>query len=168
MNSVYLSIGSNIDPATNFQRCAVFIRKHFNHAQWSPIYQSRAIGMDGPDFLNAAVLIKTTLGIDTFPALLKTLEKELGRTDEQAAFSNRTIDADIVLFNDSCIDLPELTIPRPELVSMAFVLVPMVDIAANVIHPRAQKSLATLLDELAVLDPGQIEGLKKVDLAIEN
>jgi len=68
MASLFLSIGSNIDPEFHFQQCAITLKKAFNNPVWSPVYRSAAVGMDGNDFLNAVVSAKLNLSTGVFAA----------------------------------------------------------------------------------------------------
>ncbi len=166
MNSLYLSIGSNIEPELNLRKCAAAIQQLFHNPVWSPIYQSIAVGMDGPDFLNAVVHAQTNQGIPSLLLLLKNLEKVQGRIKQKSSFSNRTLDVDLLLFNDECIDTPGLTLPRPEILNMGFVLVPLVDLAPKLIHPTAKKTMEQLLQDLQSTDATQISMLTKTELKL--
>lgn len=166
MNTVYLSIGSNIEPERNFVKCAAALDRLFHSSAWSPIYQSKPVGMLGPDFLNAAVRVTTALDLNTVNRQLKELELSQGRDTHSHSFSNRTLDVDLLLFNDLCISTPTLKIPRPELVAMGFVLVPMVDLSPELEHPAIHKKLQCLLRELQLSDPDQINSLSKIDLTL--
>ena len=164
MNTVYLSIGSNIDPERNFVQCAADLDRLFQASNWSPVYQSKPVGMEGPDFLNAVVHILTELDLTTVARMLKDLERTQGRDVQDTAYSDRCLDVDLLLFNNVTIDSPTLVLPRPDLLTMAFVLVPMVDLAPTLEHPAVHKSMKVLLEELSASDPEQIKTLSKTEL----
>lgn len=166
MNSLYLSIGSNIEPERNLRICASAIRRLFHNPVWSPIYQSTAVGMEGPDFLNAVVHTQTDQGIPAVILLLKDLEKNQGRIKQTSSFSNRTLDIDLLLFNNVCIETPGLTLPRPELLDMGYVLVPLVDLAPKLIHPKVNKTMEALLQDLQAADATQISMLTRSELSL--
>ncbi len=166
MNNVYLSIGSNIAPTHNFRQCAATLEKLFTHPSWSPIYQCPPVGMQGADFLNAAVHVQTDLTIPALLQLLNELEISQGRTKAHAGFADRPLDADLLLYNDQCCNTNTLTLPRPELTNMSFVLVPMVDLAPDLVHPLEQKTLATLLQALQTENPAQVASMKKLDITL--
>jgi 2-amino-4-hydroxy-6-hydroxymethyldihydropteridine diphosphokinase len=166
MNSLYLSIGSNIEPERNLRECAIAIERLFLDPVWSPVYQSIAVGMDGPDFLNAVVHARTDQGITAVMLLLKNLEQSQGRIRQKNAFTNRTLDVDLLLFNDTCVDTPGLTLPRAEILNTGYVLVPLADLAPNLVHPKAKKTMMTLLHDLQATDATQISMLSKTDWSL--
>lgn len=112
----------------------------------SAIYQTAAWGKENqPDFLNQALEIETELSpIDLLSQLLE-IEKELGRLRLER-WAERTIDIDILYFGDEIIKLPELNIPHPRVQLRRFALVPLVEIAPNLVHPELHKTSGQLLE----------------------
>ena len=145
MARILLSIGSNIEPEKNFKRCALALTAHFTDPVWSPIYRSAAVGMAGDDFLNAVVLAHTDQSVESITQLLKDIEHDHGRIRTANKFTSRTLDIDLLLYDDLVIDTPDITLPRTEISSAAHVLVPLVDLIPDEIHPVLNKTYRTLL-----------------------
>jgi len=140
----YLSIGSNIDAPENMRSALRALRSRFGEVIVSPVYRIPAVGFEGPDFLNAAAIIDSDLDPFALVAWLQGLERAHGRMRNHVKHSSRTLDLDIVYFNNLVLDLPgRLQLPRPEL-RHAFVLKPLADIAPGFVDPVRGTSLAEL------------------------
>lgn len=145
MATVYLSLGSNIEPARHLRAAVAALRGRFGEVWLSPLYRTPAVGFEGADFLNAAARIDTDMTPQALHAWLHALESGQGRRRDVPRFSSRTLDIDIVLYDDLVLEGEgHLQLPRAELAEQAFVLKPMVDIAPDVVHPTLQRSLAAL------------------------
>lgn len=139
-----LSLGSNIAPEQHLRAAVAALRARFGDLLVSPVYRFAAVGYDGPDFLNAAAVIDTELSPEALNDWLHALEDQHGRDRSGPRYADRTLDIDIVLYDDLVIDGPgNLRIPRGEL-RHAFVLKPLADIAPALLHPLHQQTLATL------------------------
>ena len=150
MARVLLSLGSNIDPRRHLDTALAELRAAFGEIVVSPTYRTRAVGFDGEDFLNLAVALETSLEPEALDAWLHALEDRHGRRRDVPRFSSRTLDADIVLYDDRVLRGPgSLEIPRPDLVAHAFVLKPAADIAPEVRHPSVGRTLAELWRDFA-------------------
>jgi 2-amino-4-hydroxy-6-hydroxymethyldihydropteridine diphosphokinase len=144
MAKAYLSLGSNLDPEANLRSGIAALRERFGSVVLSPVYRTRAVGFDGAEFLNAAAIIDTDLDPHALNAWLHAVEDAHGRDRSGPRFGDRTLDIDIVLFDDRVLEgLGNLRIPRPEL-RHAFVLKPLADVAPDVCEPLSGKSLAQL------------------------
>lgn len=147
MTRAYLSLGSNIEPEKNLRAALAELRTRFGDITVSPTYRYAAVGFDGPGFLNLAVGLNTDLEPQALNDWLHALEDRHGRRRDVPRFSSRTLDADIVLYGDEVLTGENnLQIPRPEL-KYAFVLKPLTDIAADVVHPVLCKTLLELWRE---------------------
>ncbi len=112
------------------------------------LYETEPVGIvDQPSFINSALKIKTALYPTELLGRLKEIEREMGRVDT-IRWGPRIIDIDILLFGNIVINKKGLTIPHPEMAKRAFVLVPLSEIAPNVIHPVLAKSIRELVDDL--------------------
>lgn len=144
MSRAYLSLGSNLQPERHLRSAVAALRERFGALLLSPVYRTRAVGFDGADFLNAAAVIDTDLEPRALNDWLHALEDAHGRDRSGPRFGDRTLDIDIVLFDERTVDGPgHLRIPRPEL-QHAFVLKPLADIAPQVVVPGAGRTLAQL------------------------
>jgi 2-amino-4-hydroxy-6-hydroxymethyldihydropteridine diphosphokinase len=139
-----LSLGSNEQPE-RFLRAAVDeLRARFGEVVVSPVYRTPAVGFDGPDFLNCAAAIRSDLEPQALNDWLHALEDRHGRRRDVPRFSSRTLDVDIVYFDDRVMrGEGNLQLPRPEL-KHAFVLKPLADIAPDFVDPVQGRTLAAL------------------------
>ena len=139
-----LSLGSNVEPQRHLAAAVRALRAEFGEVALSTFYRTRAVGFDGPDFVNAAALVRTTLDVHALDAWLHALEDAHGRDRSGPRYGNRSLDIDIVLFDDLVIDGPgRLRLPRPDL-RHAFVLRPLAEIAPDVVEPVSRRTLAEL------------------------
>lgn len=144
MSRALLSLGSNLRPEVHLRGAADALRARFGAVRLSPVYRTRAVGFDGPDFLNAGAVVETDLDPYALNAWLHALEDAHGRDRSGPRYGDRSLDIDIVLFDDRVLDgAGNLRIPRPEL-KHAFVLRPLADIAPRVVVPCTGRSLAEL------------------------
>lgn len=144
MSTAWLSLGSNLEPEANLLAAADALRARFGAVLFSPVYRTPSVGFDGPDFLNAAAAIDTDLDPFALNDWLHALEDAQGRRRGGERFSSRTLDIDIVLFDDRVLMGPgNLELPRPEL-RHAFVLKPLADIAPDYRLPTTGETLASL------------------------
>lgn len=144
MAKAYLSLGSNLDAEANLRSAIAALQGRFGDVVLSPVYRTRSVGFDGADFLNAAAIIDTDLDPLALNDWLHALEDAHGRDRSGPRYSDRTLDIDVVLFDDRTFEGPgNLRIPRPEL-KHAFVLRPLADIAADTIVPGTGRTLAQL------------------------
>ena len=103
--------------------------------QQSAVYRTAPVDATGPDFYNAVVEIDTTLAPAALLQALHAIEAEHGR-ERPYRNAPRTLDLDLLLYGNEVIDSTGLTVPHPRLQERAFVLVPLLDIAPDVTHPR--------------------------------
>jgi 2-amino-4-hydroxy-6-hydroxymethyldihydropteridine diphosphokinase len=146
MHRAYLSLGSNLDPEDHLRAAAAALRERFGDVVFSSVLRTPAMGFDGPDFLNAAAIVGTGLEPGDLDAWLHALEAAHGRDRSAPRFASRTLDVDIVFFDDRVVTPSpgsHLQIPRPEL-RHAFVLQPLAQIAPDFVDPLSRRSLAQL------------------------
>src|SRR5690606_2799680 len=160
-NKVVLALGSNLgNKKENLQNAVNQIHSHIGFvAQTSAIYETPSWGFDSFPFYNMCLLIHTNLSTEKFLNEIKQVEKILGRTAKTSDnYEARTVDIDIVYFNDFVFDSNNLQIPHKELQNRQFVLMPLNDLIFDWKHPVLQKSTQELL--LICEDESEI---KKVD-----
>jgi 2-amino-4-hydroxy-6-hydroxymethyldihydropteridine diphosphokinase len=142
MNHVYLMIGGNIgNRLSNLENARNSIHKRCGPIQkQSFIYETEAWGMkDQPAFYNQALCIETLLSPNDLMTTLLSIEVDMGR-ERLIPLGPRTIDLDIIYFNQTVVDAPGLTIPHPKLAERNFVLAPLVEIAPDFVHPILKKT----------------------------
>lgn len=123
---VYLGIGSNIDPEENVKRALQALVQEFGNIQCSPLYQTRAMGFDGPDFINLVVGFTTSAVFSDLNQTLKKIEVNCGRDRcSETCKGSRTLDLDILLFGTFQGELDGCQLPRPEIFDRQFVWQPL-------------------------------------------
>jgi len=128
LHEAYLNIGSNIEPEKNLRESIRLLREQGQVKAISNAWQSHAFGSDGPDFLNACVLFLTPLEADELKAhIIRPIEATLGRVRGSDKFAPRTIDIDIILFDDEPFS--------GGFWSNAFVVVPLAELLPDFHHP---------------------------------
>jgi 2-amino-4-hydroxy-6-hydroxymethyldihydropteridine diphosphokinase len=135
MANVYLNIGSNIQREYNISICMKKLRSDYPQVVFSAIYETEAYGFEGDAFYNLAASLKTDLSYPEFSRYLKQLEDQQARQRDGIKFSSRTLDIDILLYDDLILQ-PDHDIPRKEILNYSFVLFPLEEIAPDVIHPE--------------------------------
>jgi 2-amino-4-hydroxy-6-hydroxymethyldihydropteridine diphosphokinase len=146
---VYLGLGANLgDREQNLRRATDEIEKRIgNIVSRSAFYTTAPWGFRSEHpFLNAAVGVETELSPTDLLAACQAIERDMGRqrpSDTSEAYHDRIIDIDILLYGDSIINTPTLTIPHPLMTARAFVLDPLTEIAPNVVHPVYGKLLSS-------------------------
>ncbi len=150
---VYLSLGSNIDDRESHLRDAIgHLETEGRLVLVSSLYETEPVEFtDQAWFLNCAVALETTETPQQLMATLLHIEQQMGRQRIQKK-GPRTIDIDVLLFGDTVVDSPEVTIPHPAMSQRRFVLEPLAEIAPEARHPVLKKTIRELL---AALPAGQ-------------
>ena len=146
MSKVYLSIGSNKGNRSVLINKAIdeIDKKIGKIISRSSIYQSKSWGFDSNDFYNLSLLIDTDIEPKSLLINLKKIEKSMGREDIDGSYSDRFIDIDILFYDNIIIDSEDLKIPHPKIEIRKFVLVPMLEIADDYVHPILNKTIRQL------------------------
>lgn len=160
MSTVYLGLGSNIDARANILSGIAALRETFGTVHLSPAYRAAAVGFAGDDFINLVACVETDMSPLEVKRYLHDLEDRHGRDRGGPKFSDRTLDIDILLYDDLWLLSPALEIPREEIRTAAHVLRPLADLAPDLAHPSAGISMASLWREF----PGPRDGLRPVRL----
>jgi len=143
--TVYLCFGSNLgEREKNLAQALTLLSQKVNLEKVSSIYETEPVGYkEQPPFLNLACQISTDLNAEKLLHLAKDIENKMGRI---ASFRNspRPIDIDILFYNKQVVKTQNLTIPHPRLAERAFVLIPLAEIAPELVHPELDRSIAKL------------------------
>lgn len=130
----YLNLGSNINPEINLVRAVELLHEYGDVLDVSGAWESKSVGAEGPNYLNACVLFKTTMiRVNLKETIIRPIEAKLGRTRSSNKFTPRTIDIDIVLFDDK----PH----NDKFWKFAFVIVPLAEIRPEYQNPITQENI---------------------------
>lgn len=152
MVRVYVSIGSNIEPARHVRQALADLRREFGPLIVSPVYASAAVGFDGDDFLNLVVGLDTRDTPEGVAERLHRIEDANGRVRGPERYAARTLDLDALTYGAQSIRSGRLVLPRREITRYAFVLRPLADIAGEELHPELGTTYARLWQEFDASD----------------
>ena len=141
---VYVGLGANIEPEHCLRAGVAALRDAFgktSQIQLSPVYQTQAVGLDGPDFLNMVVGFTTRMSITELRAWIKDIESKNGRLRHQPQPSCHRLDMDLLLYGD--LISAEHNLPRSDVLQRAYVLQPLADIASALFYPGTQQTMAS-------------------------
>jgi 2-amino-4-hydroxy-6-hydroxymethyldihydropteridine diphosphokinase len=148
MKRVFLGIGTNLgDRENNLKKAVEKIEEFIGRINASSsVYETEPWGFRSEnDFLNMAVEVETELKPSGLLGRLLMIESLLGRLREGKEYASRIIDIDILFYGDNIIETKALTVPHPRIPERKFVLVPLCEIAPDLVHPVIKKSIQTLL-----------------------
>ncbi len=146
MSRVYISIGSNIEAEKHVRLAVTELRRHYTEVRLSSVYESEAVGFKGDNFLNMVAGVDTDESVQTVSAVLHAIEDQHGRLRNGPRFSARTLDLDLLLYDDMICHEDGLQIPRDEITKNAFVLWPLAELDPHYRHPVGGQSMAELWD----------------------
>jgi len=132
---VYLGIGSNLNPEENLRLAVRELRRRFGDVELSTVYRNRPVGFDGEDFLNLVAGLDTPLSPSGVLEQLGEIHELAGRSRSQEKFVSRTLDIDLLLYDDLVADEPPLHLPRSDVLDYSFVLRPLAELAGERRHP---------------------------------
>jgi len=140
---IYLGIGSNIKREFHIKMAISELKRHFGKLIISPVYESPAVGFKGDNFYNLVACLESDLSLNEITNTIKIIEDKSGRDRTQEKFSARTLDIDLLLFNNQILHQQGINIPRDEILKYAYVLKPLYDIAPQLIHPETKKDISS-------------------------
>jgi len=146
MAEIYISLGSNINRQQHIEQGLDALTDAFGSLKLSSLFESEAVGFAGKAFYNMVVGVNTEQTLAEVAATLRSIEFAYGRSENAKKFSPRTLDLDLLLYDDVVAKLPA-QIPREEITTNAFVLWPLAEVAGHLTHPIIQKSYDELWQE---------------------
>jgi len=147
VNRVALSIGSNIDAPGNIRHAIAALGKHYGPLILSSVYESPAQGFVGANFLNLVVVLDTAESLAELLGIIRQLEDQQGRDRSAPRYASRTLDIDVLTYGEYTGCHGGITLPRAEIATRAFVLLPLAEVLPNTIHPLLQQSYCRLWEQ---------------------
>ena len=144
MARVAVSIGSNLERERNVKDALVALGKTFGELSYSSIYESAAHGFDGPPFYNLVVVFVTPLDVHAVRAKIRAIENLQGREIDEDRSGSRSLDLDLLLYDDAVFHDQGLDVPRREIFEHAYVLKPLADLLPATPHPVTGESFADI------------------------
>ena len=150
MAIAYLCLGSNLgEREANLRQALALLSPKVTFDDVSSIYETEPVGYkEQPLFLNLVCRITTNLPPEELLWLAKDIETKMGRVPSKQINSPRPIDIDILFYNNKIMETQDLTIPHPRLKDRAFVLIPLAEIAPDLVHPKLDKSITRLANDV--------------------
>jgi 2-amino-4-hydroxy-6-hydroxymethyldihydropteridine diphosphokinase len=144
MFEVFVSVGSNVDPAHNLRWGMEQMDRRFGPLRLSPVFRNAPVGFDGDDFYNLVVAFDTEESPRAVSEALDGMENQSGRNRSGVRYGPRTLDLDLLLYGSAIMNEPGLVLPRPDLLRYAFMLGPLATLAGDRRHPVTGESFASL------------------------
>lgn len=144
MSTAWLGLGSNINAETHIRAAIDELTTQFETIKFSPAYASTAVGFEGEDFINLVARIETDMNPMELRQFLRDLEDRYGRKRDVPKFSDRSLDIDILLYDDLVVLSPVLEIPRAEITKYAHVLKPLADLEPDLFHPTERRNMGEI------------------------
>ncbi len=144
MPDVYVAAGSNIQPQQNLRSALSALKRRVGDLRVSKAYRNKAVGFDGPDFVNLVIAFETELTLTEVLSVLQAVEGLCGRPRKAPKFEPRTMDLDLLLYGEMVCATHAITLPRPDLIKRAYMLGPLAELAPDLVHPTLKQTMADL------------------------
>jgi len=146
----WLLLGSNIHPERNLPLAVASIAKQETLLAVSSVWQSPpSDGSDQPDYLNAAILIRTPKSpVEIYADVIAPIEQSLGRMRKADKFAPRTVDIDLAMYDDLVGDFSGRKLPDPDILMRSYVALPLAEISPDQIHPETGEPLQAIAGRL--------------------
>ena len=147
---IFVGIGSNIDREKNIKSCMSILKGVYGDMMISPVYETESMGFDGPNFYNLVSCFETDQSVYELKNTLNEIENDHGRHFNETKFSSRTLDIDILYYDDLVLSDDKIQIPRKEICEYDFVLKPLVDLVPDFIHPTHKISHKDMMNNIKI------------------
>ena len=144
MTSVAVSIGTNIEREKNIRAALAALGRAYGRLRLSSVYANPAVGFEGPEFFNLALVFDTCQPVAEIVAILRGIEAEQGRVRSGNELDSRELDLDLLLYGDAVLYSEGLDVPRGEILQHAYVLKPLSQILPEHCHPVTGECYAAI------------------------
>ena len=142
MATVYLGLGSNIDPEDNLRFAIGELHRTYGELRLSNVYRNAAVGFEGADFLNLAVGLESNDSPADIHETIEAIHDRVGRQRDDDKYSSRPLDIDLLLYDDLVTAGPPVRLPRRDVLEYSFALLPLYELAPDYVHPETGRTLA--------------------------
>lgn len=139
MATVYVGLGSNIEPEENLKLGVAELRRRYGEVDVSAVYRSAAVGFEGEDFLNLVGRFESESEPAEICRAIAAIHKLVGRDRKGGKWESRPLDIDLLLYNDRVMEDPR--VPREDVLEYSFVLRPMAELAPDLAHPVTGRTM---------------------------
>ena len=133
---IYVGLGSNVNPEENLRLGISELGARFGTLELSNVYCNASVGFDGDDFMNLVAGFESDASPPQLHAMLMEIDDLAGRTRGESRYSPRTLDIDLLLYDDLVLNEPPVRIPRSDILKYSFVLGPLAELAPELRHPE--------------------------------
>lgn len=154
MPSVFVSIGSNQDRERSLRLAVSKLNAAFHALRLSTLYETKAVGFEGDPFFNLVAGFFTDLPLEELVDRLREVETSCGRIRVEKRYGPRTMDIDVLTYGDHVSEDEAMEVPRSEMLSQAYILRPLAELAPESRHPVLGESYAALYERLALDESG--------------
>ena len=144
MAQVFVAAGSNVEPQAHLTQALTLLAQRFGELQVSPWYRNTAVGFAGADFINLVFGFRTALDVHATLAQLREVETLCGRPRNAPKWAARSMDLDVLLYDELVLDDPQLKLPRPDLLLRPYMLGPLAALAPDLRHPTQGRTIGEL------------------------
>jgi 2-amino-4-hydroxy-6-hydroxymethyldihydropteridine diphosphokinase len=141
---VYVAAGSNVEPEKHLAQACAEVQHAWPDAHCSRAYRNVAVGFDGPDFINLVIGFSAAQPLRYVIEKLRGIETNCGRPRYAPKWASRTMDLDVLLYGDLVEKTTDYTLPRPDLLKRPYMLGPLAEIAPDLLHPVAHRTIGEL------------------------
>jgi len=139
--TIYLGLGSNIDPEDNLHLGVAELRRRYGKVRLSAVYQSAAVGFAGEDFLNLVAAFESEESPLSVCEAIEVIHNLAGRDRQGGKWEARPLDIDLLLYNDLVLDDKPVRVPREDILEYSFVLRPLAELVPDLVHPVTGRTM---------------------------